>query len=389
LTEQPWPTAEPGSLGFTGANAGNAIIYVNGGTVAGAAGAQLSISNGSNAGTATVIGGSGVAGAGGGRITTDASSNAANARFAIGAGGQLEVYGFGDAQIGSLDVAGAVYLGQTGLRIGALNTSNTISGPISGYFNNGNAKITKVGTGTLTLSGANTYYGLTKVDGGTLAINGTTPGAVEVNSGAMLMGTGSIGGTVTLNSGGTLAPGASAGTLTVGGLAMTPLSSLQIEMGATAYDRIIASGNMALAGTLNVSLIDGFMPTLGNMFDLFNWGTKSGTFSAVNLPVLAAGLSWDTTQLYTTGVLSVAAGLTGDYNNDGSVDAADYVYWRKTGGPTADYSNWRTNFGQSAGGGSSAGANAPDTVVPEPLGTTLLLVGAIWFTTMQRRRAGG
>ena len=180
-----------GSLNFTGARAGNATIYVNGGTVAGAAGAQLGFNNGANVGTATVIGGSGASPARAApESTLDASSTASNAtvhdwRRWIS---QLTWVRRRDRLDRLTSQAGAVHLGQTGLRIGALNTSNTISGPITGFVGNGNAKITKVGTGTLTLTGANTYAGLTKVDGGTLAINGSTPGAVEVNSGAMLKG---------------------------------------------------------------------------------------------------------------------------------------------------------------------------------------------------------
>src|SRR4051812_47419018 len=89
--------------------------------------------------------------------------------------------------------------GRSFLRVGGLNTSNIISGQIGGYFGTTNARITKVGTGTLQLAGANTYAGLTTVDGGTLAINGTTPGALDVTSGAILMGRGIIGGTATVN----------------------------------------------------------------------------------------------------------------------------------------------------------------------------------------------
>jgi len=50
--------------------------------------------------------------------------------------------------------------------------------------------------------------------------------------------------------------------------------------------------------------------------------------------------------------------VLGDYNNDGKVDAADYVTWRKTNinGATG-YTNWRTNFGALSGG---AGGATPD-----------------------------
>ena len=39
--------------------------------------------------------------------------------------------------------------------------------------------------------------------------------------------------------------------------------------------------------------------------------------------------------------------LPGDFNHDGTVDAADYVVWRKTDGTQAEYNTWRTHFGQT------------------------------------------
>jgi hypothetical protein len=65
--------------------------------------------------------------------------------------------------------------------------------------------------------------------------------------------------------------------------------------------------------------------------------------------------------------------LPGDYNNDGKVDAADYVVWRKHNiNGQQGYDNWRTNFGRTAGSGSSLdGAGA----VPEPASLALLLLG--------------
>jgi Lamin Tail Domain/PEP-CTERM motif len=45
-----------------------------------------------------------------------------------------------------------------------------------------------------------------------------------------------------------------------------------------------------------------------------------------------------------------AAGLDGDFNEDGTVDAADYVIWRKNGGTPEEYDAWAANFGESGGG---------------------------------------
>jgi putative ABC transport system permease protein len=67
--------------------------------------------------------------------------------------------------------------------------------------------------------------------------------------------------------------------------------------------------------------------------------------------------------------------LPGDYNFDGTVDAADYVMWRKTGinGPTG-YDTWRTNFSEPGGSGSGASANA---IIPEPTTLVILIFAAV------------
>jgi len=75
------------------------------------------------------------------------------------------------------------------------------------------------------------------------------------------------------------------------------------------------------------------------------------------------------------------AGLDGDYNGDGTVDAADYDVWRRTDGSPAGYNLWRTNFGESLpGAGGGAGA------VPEPSSVALLVLGLVGAGLMGRRR---
>jgi hypothetical protein len=74
--------------------------------------------------------------------------------------------------------------------------------------------------------------------------------------------------------------------------------------------------------------------------------------------------------------------LDGDFNGDGVVDAADYVVWRKTDGENqSGYNLWRTNFGRTAGGGSSLSG-----AVPEPGSSSLVLSAAIGLRLGQRRR---
>jgi len=59
----------------------------------------------------------------------------------------------------------------------------------------------------------------------------------------------------------------------------------------------------------------------------------------------------------------------GDYNQDGSVDAADYVWWRKFDGTPEKYDEWRANFGSSATGGTAMASG-----VPEPSAVCLSII---------------
>jgi hypothetical protein len=87
--------------------------------------------------------------------------------------------------------------------------------------------------------------------------------------------------------------------------------------------------------------------------------------------------------------------LDGDYNDDGTVDAADYVVWRKNegtmttlpndphGGMIGDdqYNTWVANFGETAGSGGGA-----LTAVPEPFSLPLLLAAIPGIALILRRR---
>ncbi len=78
---------------------------------------------------------------------------------------------------------------------------------------------------------------------------------------------------------------------------------------------------------LHVELDGGFSPSIGNSFDLIDWGSLSGKFNGLNLPPLSPGQSWSTLHLYDTGTLSVADSnrLPGDFNRNHAVDAQDVL----------------------------------------------------------------
>ena len=119
--------------------------------------------------------------------------------------------------IGSVEGHGTVWLGAFELTVGSNNHDTIFTGAIQdgGIFGGTGGSLTKIGTGILTLAGANTYTGGTTIEEGRLVVNntsgsGTGSGTVAVNAGT-LGGTGTIAGAVTVASGSgagaALAPG--------------------------------------------------------------------------------------------------------------------------------------------------------------------------------------
>jgi hypothetical protein len=85
--------------------------------------------------------------------------------------------------------------------------------------------------------------------------------------------------------------------------------------------------------------------------------------------------------------LRVVPGVPGDYNANGTVDAADYAVWRKALGTTytaQQYNVWRAHFGETAGSGAGANANA---AVPEPATAGLVLLGLLGLACCRNRGA--
>jgi hypothetical protein len=107
-------------------------------------------------------------------------------------------------------------------------------------------------------------------------------------------------------------PGFSAGTMEFGGaVSLGPLALLELELGGTGpgvgHDRLAVAGHLALGGTLELTLIDGFVPQPGMVFDLWDAGSVSGDFGTVVLPELPPGSHWHTAELASTGELRVGA----------------------------------------------------------------------------------
>ncbi|MDQ6655052.1 MAG: hypothetical protein M3Y80_04480, partial [Verrucomicrobiota bacterium] len=122
---------------------------------------------------------------------------------------------------------------------------------------------------------------------GTISLDGTMmfPQGLDLNGGN-LVGNGTFTGPLR-NNGGIVAPGHSPGRITINGNYTQGANGvLNIEIGGstpgTGYDQLIVSGNAALGGTLNVSLINGYQPHMGDTFTIISPQSFSGAFAQVN-----------------------------------------------------------------------------------------------------------
>ena len=211
-----------------------------------------------------------------GTVTFTGNANPAPVRItgvSSGAGGLLDLgsasrtFNIGDGA-GSVDLSIGIKMVGTGgvtktgngtLEIGQPGTLHTYSGA------------TTVNAGTLLLTGNITGSGTTVNAGGTLELSaGGVAGFVNLEGG-VLSGSGGVVGAVTAVSG-TIAPGASAGTLDTGDLLFGANADLQMEIGGilpgTGYDQLRVTGTLTIGGELQASLINGYVPLENDTFFL-------------------------------------------------------------------------------------------------------------------------
>jgi hypothetical protein len=172
------------------------------------------------------------------------------------------------------------------------------------------------------------------------------------------------------NQGGVFTPGHSVGqTLIMGDLTLET-GTLEIEIASeNLADMLLVDGTATLGGDLEISLLGGFTPTEGQSWQILSGaGGISGAFSSIT-PGYSLAQQGDNLMLYFG---SAPVDLSGDFNGDGVVDAADYIVWRKTGGTPDEYNAWRANFGATASAGSASGSAL--AAVPEPATAAMLLL---------------
>ena len=195
-----------------------------------------------------------------------------------------------------------------------------------------------------------------------------------------------------------------------------PISRFELEEGVTSAI-VPTDGTFQLIETV-ADPIQGSEPQPTNINEDFVIGSDADPLEnppgvhvrvpegATHLFVGAGDVQWFDNSLtedidkFGLNITLVTEPLAGDYNGNGTVDAADYVVWRNTRGSTTnlsadgngnnvvdsgDYTAWRARFGQSAGSGALAG----DVAAPEPASVVLLTVGlfGLLFPFCQRKRS--
>lgn len=240
----------------------------------------------------------------GGDFRINNSSGYANASIIFGNNVYAYRNGGGSTTIGAVSGSSSATMNGTTWTVGTKNTDATFAGVISG-----NSVIVKTGSGTWYLTGTSTYTGSTTVSAGTLMVNGDNSdatGNVTVNTAGTLAGTGIVGGNTTVS--GTLAPGSGGiGTLNFSGTLGFNGSSkafMEINKSSGTKDLANVTGALTYGGTLQVTNLSGTL-TSGDSYKLFNAASYGGAFTSYNLPLLNAGLAWDTSDLATSGIISV------------------------------------------------------------------------------------
>jgi len=239
---------------------------------------------------------------------------------------RLDLNGFND-KIGGLNSSGTSALNEMAdfaaapsiLTLGANNASGSFSGVIGGDSAPNSLSIIKIGTGTQTLSGANTYTGNTLVEGGTLALSG----GGSVSSPQILVSNATFDvSTLSAYSGSSSIGLMSNGTFNVGNVLATVGGSFGISNSTLAFPlnessaAITVSGALATGGStnvINVTSVPGF-GSYPQQFPLIKYGSANPNLVDVNNNLIALGV-----------ILPVQGGLAGYLTNNTGNSSIDLV----------------------------------------------------------------
>jgi len=321
------PIAGAGGAGLNSTITGSTLMYGFGGSGGSLTASGASAQNGDG----TITSPRANSGGGGRRVSGTTPGNAGTGNGAAGivilryAGSDATGVTGGTAVPGTGDAAGFMLqqFTTTGTRTLTIDFNARLGATLTGTISGGSDGMTFNGLGRLTLAADNTYTGLTTISAGTLALSGAgsigtgglnlgttgSPGVFDITgltAGTYsLPATGNLAGVGTLSGSGkslavlgSLAPGNSAGTITVGTGLSLDLSSSGTSVfeitdpayTAGAFDLVSGDGSVVFGGILNLAFSGGSYAEGTDVLQLFaNTGGRSGNFSAVNFTGLAAG----------------------------------------------------------------------------------------------------
>jgi autotransporter-associated beta strand protein len=221
-------------------------------------------------------------------LNTGASSTGRTVTFTVA--------GSNTYNIGGLKGADELDFGANTVRVGANAANTEFSGALKG-----SGALTKVGAGSLTLSGNSitNFSGATNVNAGTLVVNGNiSTSNVTVANGATIGGSGTVG-ALTINAGGFVNPGNSPGILNTGDYnqAGTLVAEITGLTAGTQHDQINVTGTVTLSGALSILATGGTYAANNIIFLILNddIDAVNGTFSGLAQGATAAtfgGFDW-------------------------------------------------------------------------------------------------
>jgi T5SS/PEP-CTERM-associated repeat protein len=350
----------------------------------------------------------------------------------------LQVLTVGKRGLGTLNITGGGQVTCREVRIGfnelssTVQVASTLPGDISILTVDSDLKVGDLadGRGTLLIQtggavsvGGNAWLapqGLLRLEGGALSAGTIFNDSVTPIADRFLWTAGTLrvrqfNGDLVVPSGGIIVPAfAQNGTVIDGDYdQQAPGSTLAYRVsGPTIFDEngfISSHGSAVLGGALQVTLVDGFVPSPEHLIAVLS-ATKGITGQFANV---ANGQRLTTSDGLGSFAVNYGPGspfnpnhvilsafapgsvLPGDYNQDGTVDTADYVVWRNNVGSGKslpndntpgvgqdDYTRWCANFGRTVGGGSNV--LSADGAVPEPETHLVLILGLSLIVALRR-----
>lgn len=371
-----------GTIATAGGFVNNGTTTADGGTLILNPAGVLNLDGTTNNGTINAL-------AGNVRVLKNIGLAAFDGTLNVGAGQSYEMNFGGLSNTGQINLTGGGYVAPSLNHFGAMDVSTAPSSikAVASFENGSNTNV----NADLTLELDSLFRAGASVNGSASLIN--SPGAtLTALDGVQL--------NVKLVNQGDLSIGSSPGTLVVDDFTQAPSGGLEIELQGLvqggSYDWLKVGDNASLAGLLEVALLGGYLPTIGDTYQVLTAGSGiSGVFDTIDFPMIAnIGLGVS----YTANTVDLIAGLLGDLDGDGFVGISDLNIvlgaWNNNvtpgvwllGDPSGDgfigiddlnvvLGNW------NAGTPPAADASA---VIPEPSMIGMMMLGGLGL--MKRRR---